>query len=285
MKDEKKNRIPWVAAAAAAVILGAGLYNGLAVRQYTVSANGKLSHPIRIALITDLHSCRYGAEQRQLIRAIDEHTPDLILLGGDFFDDKFPPVNARKLLDGICGRYPVYYVTGNHEYRCEPEKFRGLMEILEEHGVRRLSGERITLSLHGTSFDLCGVDDPDAFQITARIPAENQTSFWTQLDALSAQSSDERFSILLSHRPEFLQLYAKKGFDLVLSGHAHGGQWRIPGLMNGFYAPNQGMFPPYAGGEYREGGTTMIVSRGLARETTHIPRFFNRPELVFVDLI
>ena len=94
----------------------------------------------------------------------------------------------------------------------------------------------------------------------------------------------EIFTVLLSHRPELFEIYQKYEFDLVLSGHAHGGQWRIPGLLNGLFAPNQGLFPKYAGGRYDYAGGTMIVSRGLARESTKVPRIFNRPELVVVDV-
>ena len=103
---------------------------------------------------------------------------------------------------------------------------------------------------------------------------------------MTAAQDGETFSILLTHRPERVEDYTGRGFDLVLAGHAHGGQWRLPGLINGLIAPNQGLFPRYAGGRYAlDGDTTMIVSRGLARESTRIPRLFNRPELVVVDIL
>ena len=105
-----------------------------------------------------------------------------------------------------------------------------------------------------------------------------------QLSKVNELSQNDNYTILLSHRPELFELYTTYNFDLVLSGHAHGGQWRIPGILNGVYAPNQGLFPEYAGGEYQDNGTTMVVSRGLARETTLAPRIFNRPELVIIDL-
>jgi len=93
------------------------------------------------------------------------------------------------------------------------------------------------------------------------------------------------FSLLLSHRPDMTDLYESLRFDLVVSGHAHGGQWRIPLLLNGLYAPHQGLFPRYAGGLYRLNGTNLLVSRGLSRETTPLPRIFNRPEVVIVDIV
>ena len=106
------------------------------------------------------------------------------------------------------------------------------------------------------------------------------------IESEQAAQDGEAFSILLTHRPERVEDYVGRGFDLVLAGHAHGGQWRLPGLINGLIAPNQGLFPRYAGGRYAlDGDTTMIVSRGLARESTRIPRLFNRPELVVVDIL
>ena len=105
-----------------------------------------------------------------------------------------------------------------------------------------------------------------------------------RLSTVNASVQNDNYTILLSHRPEFFELYTKYDFDLVLCGHAHGGQWRIPGILNGLYAPHQGIFPKYAGGRYDSEDMTMIVSRGLARETTRVPRIFNRPELVVIDL-
>ena len=105
-----------------------------------------------------------------------------------------------------------------------------------------------------------------------------------QLYSADEMSDRQYFSVLLSHRPELVELYQEHDFDLVLCGHAHGGQWRIPEILNGLYAPNQGVFPKYAGGRYDFENQTMIVSRGLARESTLAPRIFNRPELVIVDI-
>ncbi|MBR4319366.1 MAG: metallophosphoesterase, partial [Oscillospiraceae bacterium] len=114
--------------------------------------------------------------------------------------------------------------------------------------------------------------------------SKNSNSTEQQLKLLNETAQNGNYTILLSHRPELFPLYENCQFDLVLSGHAHGGQWRIPYLLNGLYAPNQGLFPEYAGGKYQSGQVTMLVSRGLARESTKLPRFYNRPELVVIDL-
>lgn len=245
----------------------------MAVRSYSIDAAGA-AEPLRLVLVADLHSCGYGEGQQRLIEAVHAQSPDVVLLAGDIFDDDMPDANSRDFLAGIAGSYPCYYVTGNHECWSGTEAFASKMAILEDCGVERLSGEAVQLN----GVYICGVDDPAVQEIDPAAP-----SFEQQLDAAAA-ASGEGFSILLSHRPERFESYAERGFDLVLCGHAHGGQWRIPGLLNGLFAPNQGLFPDYAGGFYEQDGMGMIVSRGLARESTRVPRIFNRPELVVIEV-
>lgn len=247
----------------------------LRVKRYTVETD-KISSRVRICLVTDLHSCRYGDGQKTLIDALDKEKPDVILLGGDIFDDKMPDGNTEVFLKGIAGRYPCFYVTGNHECWCSKEVFSQKMEKLEKLGITRLSGETAGIEINGERLCICGVDDPDHRFI------DRSADFSSQLSKLSKEK--EGYTVLLSHRPERFEEYAENGFNLALCGHAHGGQWRIPLLLNGLAAPNQGLFPKYAGGRYENGETTMIVSRGLARESTRIPRFYNRPELVIIDV-
>ncbi len=261
-----------------------GLYNALKVVPYTLHAKG-VAHPVRIALVTDLHSCDYGEDMRELLDALDAQVPDLVLLGGDIFDDVLPDDNTISFLKGISGRYPSYYVTGNHEYWCGAECFARKMSALEKYGIVRLSGETDTINLHGTQINICGVDDPYAWNRKISYLEHSEGSFEEQLAQVTSQSPNGSYSILLTHRPERLSMYSQYDFNLVLAGHAHGGQWRIPGILNGVYAPNQGIFPALAGGIYTQNGTTMIVSRGLARESTRVPRIYNRPELVIIDLV
>lgn len=230
----------------------------------------KLEGGLRVALITDLHSCRYGKGQKNLIAAIDAAAPELILLGGDFFSDEPPGEAALELLDYVTAAYPCYYVTGNHE------KGRGataLVALMKARGVTVLRGEGVRYTKDGVDLDIYGLDDP-----------QGGKSLASQLELLEDGLDESRFSLLLSHRPEAVELYNRYGFDLILTGHAHGGQVRLPGLINGVYAPNQGWFPRYAGGLYKLERGTMIVSRGLGKFVPLFPRVFNRPELVIVDI-
>lgn len=261
-----------------------GFYNALKVVHFTVNADN-VAQPIRVALVADLHSCAYGEGQRELLEAIEKEAPDLLLLGGDIFDDQIPNDLAVAFLKGIQGKYPCYYVTGNHEYWSGKEGFAEKMAILDSYGVIRLSGDVDTIEIKGMKLNICGVDDPYAWADNGFLIEYRDGSYREQVQRVAELAQNDHFTILLAHRPEMFSSYRQFGFDLVLSGHAHGGQWRIPGILNGVYAPNQGLFPAYAGGRYEQNGTVMIVSRGLARESTRVPRFYNRPELVVVDLI
>ncbi len=280
---KKKTKAILAAAVLCLCLILPGFNQTLKIARYGLRAEG-LSSPVRVALITDLHSCAYGDGQRELLDAVDAEAPDLILLGGDIFDDVLPDDRAAAFLRGICDRYPCYYVTGNHEFWSGAAGFAEKMAILEDCGIPRLSGETATVEVNGSRITVCGVDDPDAWSDRYGFAGQSDGSFQAQVARVAAQKEDGTYTILLTHRPELLDVYSQYGFDLVLAGHAHGGQWRIPGILNGLYAPNQGLFPAYAGGRYEKDGTVMIVSRGLARESTRVPRWYNRPELVMVEL-
>lgn len=249
-----------------------GFNQALKIQSYTLYEE-KIHNPVRVALLTDLHSCKYGENQQELIAAIDSQKPDLIFMVGDMIDDEIPDKYIMDLVKDIGSRYDCYYVTGNHEIWADnAEVMKG---ELESAGVTVLDGQCITAEVGGQKLNIAGVDDP----------AIGNVKHLEQLIACSEQNDPEMFSILLAHRPERIQTYAQYGFDLIVSGHAHGGQWRIPFFCNGLYAPTQGWFPEYVGGYYQVDEAEMVVSRGLARETNMLPRFFNRPELVMIDIL
>ena len=275
MTKKTKRTLALGLAAAAGVTLLAGLDARLVVRTYAIESE-QVSTPVRLAVLTDLHACAYGEGQKNLLDAVAVQCPDLVLLGGDIVDDepRMPEERALATVEALAEVWPVYYVTGNHEFWTE--RVGEVKELLRAQGAVVLEGESHTVTAAGQSLRIGGVDDPEVGEDVWR----------EQLEAVTAAQDGETFSILLTHRPERVEDYTGRGFDLVLAGHAHGGQWRLPGLINGLMAPNQGLFPRYAGGRYElDGDTTLIVSRGLARESTRIPRIFNRPELVVVDIV
>ncbi len=274
IKDNKKKMI--AICLIMLVVLFLGLYNALKIVTYHIDSDN-IEQPIRIALITDLHSCKYGENQENLINAINEANPDLVLLVGDIYDDVLPNENTSIVLGDISEKYPCYYVTGNHEYWSED--VGSILDLVNSFGITILDGSFDTIELNGQSINICGITDSDVFKYTAEHSTIRQ-----QLDNLKSVKDNGNYTILLAHRPELIDTYREYDFDLVLSGHAHGGQWRIPGFINGVLAPNQGWFPEYAGGLYEFEDMDFIVSRGLSRESTRIPRFYNRPELVLIEL-
>ena len=159
---KQKTKILLIFLVALLCVVGPGFYNRLKVVRYIIGgAFG--SGNIRIALVTDLHSCDYGEDQRELVDAIEAEAPDLLLLGGDIFDDDLPDDATVSFLRGVQGKYPCYYVTGNHEYWSGQNGFEKKMALLKEYGVVRLSGDMAVLSIKGIQVNLCGVDDPYAW--------------------------------------------------------------------------------------------------------------------------
>ena len=260
----------------------------LRVVSYTVS-DARIETPVKIVLIADLHSCKYGEGQKTLLDAIDAQTPDLVLLCGDVFDDDVSNDNTMTVLKHVSERYRCFYVSGNHEYWHEdPEALFGAVRAL---GIPILHGTCETVSVGQTTLNLCGIADPayaeiglDMTEVEQRNAAREAVTA-EQLQSAKDAAEDGHYTVLLAHRPELIETYAQYGFDLVVSGHAHGGQVRIPGLVNGLFSSGERWFPKYAGGEYRVDDTVMIVSRGLSREAIrHVPRIWNRPELVVIEL-
>ena len=279
MKTLRKRWKIWLAAGAVLAALAVwALWTGLVVRTYTLET-AKLDQPVRLLLLTDLHSTVHGRDQRALIDLVRAQAPDAVLLAGDIADDEVPHRGTELLLEAVAGKYPCFYVTGNHEFWAEDTE--EILEMFRRYGVTVLAGTWSDLTVRGQTIRIFGVDDPEGFEAA---PGEAVPAGWLeQWETCRAGLEEGTFSVLLSHRPELTELYRGSGFDLVVSGHAHGGQVRIPLLLNGLYAPNQGFFPQYAGGLYDLDGTALAVSRGLS--ISRLPRVFNPPEAVVIDLV
>lgn len=282
----KKKRIT-AALLAAAVLAGFCIWqnNDLTVSRPQV-VSGRIPAEFdgyTIVQVSDLHNKEFGRGQHRIVSKIAEQTPDIIVITGDMIDSRNTDVGAaldfaRKAVSVA----PCYYVPGNHENRI-PEAYEQLKTGLRECGVTILENQAAELKRDDKSITLMGVLDP-IFNVgktdaAGNILEDERTVMEGQLKNLDSR---ERFTILLSHRPEMLDVYEAAGVDLVFTGHAHGGQWRLPGL-GGIIAPGQGFFPAYTEGAHTAGDTTMYVSRGLGNSLMPI-RIFNRPELVVVEL-
>lgn len=247
----------------------------LILRTYTV-ASPKLAAEVRLAVVTDFHSSDNADD---VVAMVASCAPDAVLLVGDLFDDDTqnrPTERTLSLMRQLSAQYPCYYVSGNHE--AWTGEMDALYQQTEEAGVTVLRMSSGVLTVRGQRIALCGIPDPYEMVFSGAPDTEEQLR-----QALEDVDSAD-FTVLLAHRPELLAKYAQFPLDLVVSGHAHGGQVRIPGVLNGLYAPNQGWFPKLAGGAYTQDGTTLIVSRGLAVRT-RLPRIFNRPEVVLVRCV
>lgn len=247
----------------------------LTLRTYTV-ASPKLTAEVRLAVVTDFHSSDNADD---VVAMVASCAPDAVLLVGDLFDDDTqnrPTERTLSLMRQLSAQYPCYYVSGNHE--AWTGEMDALYQQTEEAGVTVLRMSSGVLTVRGQRIALCGIPDPYEMVFSGAPDTEEQIRQAME----NVDSAD--FTVLLAHRPELLAKYAQFPLDLVVSGHAHGGQVRIPGVLNGLYAPNQGWFPKLAGGAYTQEGTTLIVSRGLAVRT-RLPRIFNRPEVVLVRCV
>lgn len=247
----------------------------LILRTYTV-VSPKLTAEVRLAVVTDFHSSDNADD---VVAMVASCAPDAVLMVGDMFDDDTanrPTERTLSLMRQLSAQYPCYYVSGNHE--AWTGEMDALYQQTEEAGVTVLRMSSGVLTVRGQRIALCGIPDPYEMVFSGAPDTEEQLR-----QALEDVDSAD-FTVLLAHRPELLAKYAQFPLDLVVSGHAHGGQVRIPGVLNGLYAPYQGWFPKLAGGAYTQDGTTLIVSRGLAVRT-RLPRIFNRPEVVLVRCV
>ncbi|MDR3258238.1 MAG: metallophosphoesterase [Fusobacteriaceae bacterium] len=250
------------------------------VSKYNIITEKHLAAPLKIAVIADLHGAYYGDGQEELLSKIKNESPDFVVLAGDIVDDKTPDEGSFILMNGLKDdNYPMYYVSGNHEYWTK--RIEKVKDEIMALGIKVLEGHTVVytreIEENVDNINISGIDDPED-------PYEN-TVFQLKR-AYSEIEEIDNYKILIAHRPELIEEYLEYPYDLIISGHAHGGQWRIPHILErGFFAPNQGFFPKYTQGETKYGNTTHIISRGLSsRQDIDIPRVFNRPELVIIEI-
>lgn len=254
--------------------------NGVSITEYKY-ANSKLPKGFDsygILQISDLHNKNFHSRLADKAKGIN---PDIIVITGDLIDRRNTRIdNAVKFVEQIVKIAPTYYVTGNHEQLSD--EYGKLMKELERLKVRNIDNFHEVLSYGGSEIKLMGIADPSGHQTEdTYLWGDNSLYFKNSLKKLIGDTGGE-FNILLSHRPEQFNAYKEMGVDLVFSGHAHGGQIRLP-FIGGIIAPNQGFFPKFTQGVYSNEATSMVVSRGLGNSIFPL-RIFNRPELVVVTL-
>ena len=259
--------------AAAAAFLIKDSRDDLEISRYEVKSQ-KLPESFdgfKIVQLSDLHGAEFGEDGMELVEKVEELEPDIIALTGDFVTDEGDLAAVEKLAARLTELCPVYFISGNHEFGSGlAVKVRN---ILERAGVKYLSNEYLTISRGEDEILLGGVEDPLAY------------ADMLSPDELAQKMNDaapDAFKILLGHRNYWMTEYPELPVDLIFCGHAHGGLIRIPGV-GGLIGTDRRLFPDFDAGEYNNGRYTLIVSRGLGNSVP-IPRVFNRPEIVCVEL-
>jgi len=253
--------------------------NDITITRLTFSS-GKVPEDLsglKILQVSDLHNKKFGKDGAALPDKIKEAAPDIIVVTGDLIDYHRTNIEtALRFIDSIVQIAPVYYVPGNHE--ALSGVYDRLARLLKEAGVTVMENESVRIQRENGFLTLSGAAD---ITFTDKKKSEKAVAAFSQnIKTLRGQAGG--FNILLSHRPEYFGLYAQHGFDLVFSGHAHGGQVRLP-LIGGVFSPGQGLFPRYTAGMYQKEGAAMVVSRGLGNSEFPV-RVFNRPQIVSVTL-
>lgn len=229
---------------------------------------------LRIVQISDLHGHEYGKDSEALLALVAQQAPEFIVVTGDLIDQESHLAMVPALARGLAAIAPTYYVTGNHEWAVGGvPRLKG---ILTECGVTVLSNQYVTLERNGDSLVLAGVDDPNGY-------ADQKTP--EELYGEIQREAGDLCTILLAHRNDRFGQYAAAGYDLVISGHAHGGIVRLP-FTDGLLGTDRKLFPTWTAGVYTLGDSTLFVSRGLGNNTVPIHgfRLFNRPDLAVLEL-
>lgn len=231
---------------------------------------------LRIVHLSDLHGHEYGEDSTRLLTMVAEQEPELIVITGDLLDQESQMAMVGPLARGLAEIAPTFYVTGNHEWALGSAAVKELKALLEQCGVKVLSNGYEVLKRDGASVVVAGVDDPNGY-------ADQKTP--EELYAEIGQAQSGCFTLLLAHRNDRFDRYAAAGYDLVLSGHAHGGIVRLP-FTDGLIGTQRNLLPTWTAGVYTLGGSTLFVSRGLGNNTVPFRgfRLFNRPEIAVLEL-
>ena len=244
----------------------------LVVTDYTIESDKlpKAFDNYRIVQISDLHDATFGDNQERLIEKVRATNPDAIFLTGDLIDSRrYDLQNSLDAVEQFVTFSDVYYVLGNHEVAVN--RVDEIYGALERLGVQILPNQSLEIERDGERLTIIGIEDP----LMGKEPQQ-------MLDEAMTTVDDDSFKILLSHRPEIFETYVENTIDVVFTGHAHGGQIRLP-FIGGLFAPGQGWLPNKTSGVYEADETKMIISRGLGNSVLK-QRLFNLPEIVIVDL-
>lgn len=230
----------------------------------------------KIVQLSDLHDAQFGDEHEAIVKEVQAIAPDAIFITGDFVDrNRYKLEQSLVLVEKLKHMAPIYYVTGNHEISTNDTE--RIKEALTALNVRVLFDEaEVITSSEGGSIVIGGIEDP----LSSRL--EDDEAVEQSVVQAFENTPNGVFKILLSHRPEQFDVYVANKIDITFSGHAHGGQFRIPGI-GGLISPGQGWFPKLTSGVHEKEGSQLVVSRGLGNSLMPV-RLLNKAEIVVVTL-
>lgn len=255
--------------------------NRFVIKEYEIVSH-KLKRDETLVLLSDLHSKSFGKKNSKLKEAVDQISPDKILVAGDMYTAATSEDSqvAEDLVCYLAGRYPVYCGNGNHEHksRLHPEVYGDIYEryseAIRKAGARHLVNQKAELPeddivIYGSEIDRAFFAKMKTVQMEA-----------SYMEEILGKADKEKFSVLIAHNPDYFESYAGWGADLVVAGHVHGGLMRLP-VFGGVINPALRLFPKYDGGRFALQGSVMILGRGLGTHTLPI-RIFNPGELVVI---
>lgn len=234
----------------------------------------------KIIHVSDFHNAYFGRRSKHLLKMIEDIKGDVILMTGDIIDRRTPNLKrAVHFINGMTNILPTYFVTGNHE--AHYKQWLRLKAEIDHSKMNNISNKIIKLEKDNEAINLAGINDPWFFGHEDN-PYVYQYFKAQLIQTVMPLRHDDAFTVLMAHRPELFNIYSVLPVDLVLSGHAHGGQIRIP-YVKGLYSPHQGILPKYSEGVHKKYGTTLSISRGLGNSRFPF-RVFNHPEIVVITL-
>lgn len=284
--DRKLKIVLWVLCGLILLNLGI-LYlsaKGLGVSRYEISTP-KIAETIRIVQLTDLHNSEFGKDNKRLIRKVTGQKPDLILITGDLLNQREERTDiAEELIRSLSEIAPVYVSFGNHELGYQKKYGNDLRTLYTQAGATVLNFNWTAVTIRNQTIRLGGLY---GYCVPLRYLERGEASR-SECEFLQDFEQTADLKLLLCHMPLcwiMMDSLDSWNIDLVLCGHVHGGQVRIP-FVGGLWAPDQGWFPGKESGLYQsaDGTKQMVLSRGLGSTET-IPRFNNIPEIVVLDLV
>lgn len=233
----------------------------------------------KILQLSDLHSKKFGKDNRKLLQKIDKSNPDIIVLTGDFVSANETDFTVFfELVDKISPKYEVYYITGNHEQAMSSSSKKEIFSYLSEKGVKFLNNEYIEISQEKERINFYGLCYESSYY------SDKKGNIYTKemMTKSLGEADSSKYNILLTHSPTNFEVYKSWGADLILSGHVHGGMIRVP-FVGAIFSPDEGFMPKYSAGRYQMDDSVLVVSKGLGRGSRGF-RLFNRPNLVEITL-